>query len=327
LFRIAIADRFGGLPLMQVSDRLTDIAEIVIDLALGLAGRELEQQHGVPMHGERGDCIESGLIVVAYGKLGGLELGYGSDLDLVFLHNSEGSVQESTGPAVIDNQRYFVRLVRRLIHFLSVQTSSGRLYEIDTRLRPDGASGMLVASLASFTRYQSDEAWTWEHQALLRSRSVAGPRGLRDAFERVRIETLTASVERNDLKSEVAKMRRRMRDELATGNAENFDIKQDTGGLADIEFLIDYWVLANAGQYPALVQYPDNVRQLEALAATGLVPAATCAALKDDYLHLRAKTHELALSDRGRLVPVEQFADLRTRVRLLWEQTFGESPV
>jgi glutamate-ammonia-ligase adenylyltransferase len=236
-------------------------------------------------------------------------------------------VQESTGPAVIDNQRYFVRLVQRLIHYLSVQTSSGRLYEIDTRLRPDGVSGMLVASLGSFTRYQRDEAWTWEHQALLRSRSVAGPRDLRDAFERVRIATLTGSVQRDKLKYEVAKMRRRMREELATGTAEKFDIKQDTGGLADIEFLIDYWVLANAEQYPALVEYPDNVRQLEALAATGLVPAATCSALKDDYLRLRAETHVLALSDRGRLVSAEQFAELRARVRSLWEQTFGESAV
>jgi glutamate-ammonia-ligase adenylyltransferase len=118
-----------------------------------------------------------------------------------------------------------------------------------------------------------------------------------------------------------------MREELATGTAEKFDIKQDTGGLADIEFLIDYWVLANAEQYPALVEYPDNVRQLEALTATGLVPAATCSALKDDYLRLRAETHALALSDRGRLVSAEQFAELRARVRSLWEQTFGESAV
>jgi glutamate-ammonia-ligase adenylyltransferase len=327
LFRIAIADRFGGLPLMQVSDRLTDIAEIVIDLALGLARREVEHKHGVPMHGEADRLTESGLIVVAYGKLGGLELSYGSDLDLVFLHDSEGSVQQSTGPAVIDNQRYFVRLVQRLIHFLSVQTSSGRLYEIDTRLRPDGASGMLVASIGSFSRYQRDEAWTWEHQALLRSRSVAGPDQLRAAFERTRIETLTSGIKRETLQADVARMRQRMRTELATGTAEQFDIKQDPGGLADIEFLIDYWVLANAAQYPALVEYPDNVRQLEALAATGLVPAETCAELKNDYLCLRAQTHELALGDGGRLVPAEQFAGLRTHVRSLWEQTFGESPV
>ena len=279
------------------------------------------------MHGTTDDLAESGLIVVAYGKLGGLELGYGSDLDLVFLHDSEGDIQESTGPAAIDNQRYFVRLVQRLIHFLSVQTSSGRLYEIDTRLRPDGASGMLVASLAGFTRYQRDEAWTWEHQALLRSRSVAGPVELRDGFERVRVETLTSHVKQEDLKVEVVKMRKRMRQELATGTVDRFDIKQDPGGLADIEFLIDYWVLANADQYPALIEYPDNVRQLEALEATDLVPAETCSALKEDYLRLRAQTHVLALSDGGRLMPAAPFEDLRQRVCSLWEQTFGEPPL
>jgi glutamate-ammonia-ligase adenylyltransferase len=327
LFRIAIADRFGDLPLMKVSDRLTDIAEIVTNLSLELAKAELVAKHGIPMHGESGELSESGLVVVAYGKLGGLELGYGSDLDLVFLHDSDGSVQESTGPAVIDNQRYFVRLVQRLIHYLSVQTSSGRLYEIDTRLRPDGASGMLVASLAGFERYQRDEAWTWEHQALLRSRSVAGPAELRDAFERIRIDSLTHCVKRDTLKDEVTKMRRRMRQELATGTAEQFDIKQDTGGLADIEFLIDYWVLANSERYPSLIRYPDNIRQLEALESTGLVAAETCASLKKDYLALRAQTHELALSEGGRLVPAGPFAELRSRVASFWEQTFGEPPV
>jgi glutamate-ammonia-ligase adenylyltransferase len=324
VFRIAIADRFGGLPLMKVSDRLTDIAELVLELALGIATRELRAKHGTPMHGETGASTESSLVVIAYGKLGGLELGYGSDLDLVFLHDSEGAVQESTGPAVIDNQRYFVRLVQRIIHFLSVQTSSGRLYEIDTRLRPSGSSGLLVGSLTSFARYQREEAWTWEHQALLRSRSVAGPEPLRKAFERVRVKTLTRHVDRANLKREVAKMRRRMRRELATGTAELFDIKQDPGGLADIEFLIDYWVLANAGENEALVEYPDNVRQLEALKAAGLVPAATCESLKQDYLALRARTHELALSDGGKRVPAAEFERLRSRIRALWEGTFGE---
>ena len=325
VFRIAIADRFGGLPLMKVSDRLTDIAELVLALALGIARRELGEKHGRPMHGEPGALAESGLVVVAYGKLGGLELGYGSDLDLVFLHDSTGTVQETTGPAVIDNQRYFVRLVQRLIHFLSVQTSSGRLYEIDTRLRPSGASGLMVASIASFARYQREEAWTWEHQALLRSRSVAGFEPLREAFERIRVDVLRSAVDRASLKDEVVKMRRRMRDELAAGTSELFDIKQDPGGLADIEFLIDYWVLANAPEHAALVTWPDNVRQLEALEAEGLVPAAVCAGLKEDYLALRARTHELALADGGKCVPVGEYAELRERVVALWQQTFGDA--
>jgi glutamate-ammonia-ligase adenylyltransferase len=241
------------------------------------------------------------------------------------LHDSEGEVQETTGPAVIDNQRYFVRLVQRVIHFLSVQTSSGKLYEIDTRLRPDGASGLLVTSLAGFDRYQRKDAWTWEHQALLRSRSVAGPVALSESFERVRIEVLTEATDRATLKQEVTKMRRRMREELTTGTRELFDLKQDPGGLADIEFLIDYQVLAHADCYPELVRYPDNVRQLEALEATGLMPAATCASLKADYLALRARTHELALADGGKSVPIGDFAELRERIVGVWNDTFGDT--
>jgi glutamate-ammonia-ligase adenylyltransferase len=324
IFRVAVADRFGGLPLMQVSDRLTDIAELVLGFALKLAERELQVRHGEPRHGDAGALEASGLVVVAYGKLGGLELGYGSDLDLVFLHDSAGSVQETMGPAVIDNQRYFVKLVQRLIHFLSVQTSSGRLYEIDTRLRPSGASGLMVASVASFERYQREEAWTWEHQALLRSRSVAGPPALREAFERIRLEVLTSAVDRASLKDEVQKMRQRMRQELSTGSSTRFDIKQDPGGLADIEFLIDYRVLADASRFPALVEYPDNVRQLEALEAAGLLPGATCAALRQDYLALRAKAHELALADGGKCVPIDEFTALRERIVSLWAETIGE---
>jgi glutamate-ammonia-ligase adenylyltransferase len=323
VFRVALADRFGGLPLMKVSDRLTDIAELVLNLALGVADRELKAKHGAPMHGQPGALSESALVIVAYGKLGGLELGYGSDLDLVFLHDSEGEVAQTAGPAVIDNQRYFVRLVQRIIHILSVQTSSGRLYEIDTRLRPSGASGLMVTTLSAFARYQREEAWTWEHQALLRSRSVGGPKALRAAFERIRVETLTGAVHRNRLKDDVAKMRQRMRDELSTGTAELFDIKQDRGGLADIEFLIDYWALAHADRHPALVTWPDNVRQLEALDEAGLVPTATCLRLKEDYLCLRARTHELALADGGRHAPIADFEELRARVIALWEATFG----
>jgi glutamate-ammonia-ligase adenylyltransferase len=181
----------------------------------------------------------------------------------------------------------------------------------------------MVTTLSAFARYQREEAWTWEHQALLRSRSVGGPKALRAAFERIRVETLTGAVHRNRLKDDVAKMRQRMRDELSTGTAELFDIKQDRGGLADIEFLIDYWALAHADRHPALVTWPDNVRQLEALDEAGLVPTATCLRLKEDYLCLRARTHELALADGGRHAPIADFEELRARVIALWEATFG----
>lgn len=323
VFRIAVADRIGNLPLMKVSDRLTDTAELVLGFALETARRELVQRHGQPMCGSADDRREAGFIVVAYGKLGGLELGYGSDLDVVFLHDSSGAEQETDGSNSVDNARFFVRLGQRLIHYLTIQTGSGKLYEIDTRLRPSGASGLLVSSMDAFHRYQREKAWVWEHQALLRSRSVAGPQRVRDAFEAERREILMHHVDRTKLKSEVERMRTRMRAELSGSGAGEFDLKQDPGGLADIEFLVDYWVLANAEFYPELVEFPDNIRQLEALERAGLVSADRCRRLIDIYIRIRERLHELALGDRGRVVSEEELAAEREWVTSLWEETFN----
>jgi glutamate-ammonia-ligase adenylyltransferase len=326
VFRIAVADRFGGLPLMKVSDRLTDTAELVLGLARDIAYAELEAKHGKPLCGEPNELREAQFAIIGYGKLGGLELGYGSDLDIVFLHDSQGSHQETNGKKPLDNAHFFARLAQRLIHFLTIQTSSGGLYEIDTRLRPSGSKGLMVASLENFRRYQREEAWTWEHQALLRSRSVGGSAQLRATFENERREILIHHVDRTKLKHEVRKMRARMRKELSEGDVQTFDIKQDAGGLADIEFLIDYWVLAHSETHPELATYPDNVRQLEALEAARLVPAEHCRYLKDAYLALRARTHELALAEAGRVVSDAEFKDMRAWVVARWLETFGADP-
>jgi glutamate-ammonia-ligase adenylyltransferase len=323
IFRIAVADRFGGLPLMKVSDRLTDTAELVLGLARDIAYAELQAKHGRPLCGEPNDLREAQFAIIGYGKLGGLELGYGSDLDIVFLHDSHGSHQETNGQKPLDNAHFFARLVQRLIHFLTIQTSSGGLYEVDTRLRPSGGKGLMVASLENFRRYQREEAWTWEHQALLRSRSVGGSPELRATFENERREILIHHVDRAKLKDEVRKMRARMRRELSKGDSRMFDLKQDAGGLADIEFLIDYWVLASSDAHPALVTYPDNVRQLEALEVAGLVPPPHCRRLKEAYLALRKRTHELALAEAGRVVPDTEFKELRAWVVARWRETFG----
>jgi glutamate-ammonia-ligase adenylyltransferase len=321
LFRIAIADRLGSLPIMKVSDRLTDTAEIVLDYSLGMARAELVAKYGTPRCGP--PLREAGFAIIGYGKLGGLELGYGSDLDLVFLHDSRGEQQETDGSPPLDNERFFARLVQRLIHFLSVQTSSGKLYEIDTRLRPSGRAGLLVTSLDGFRRYQETEAWVWEHQALLRSRALAGSRAVCEEFERIRRQILVAHIDRTKLRTEVAKMRRRMRAELSQAKPGEFDIKQDAGGIADIEFLIDYWVLAHSAAFPELVEFPDNVRQLEALERVGLQPAERCGALKDAYLALRQRVHELALDERERVVPDTEFGAVRTFVTGLWNEVFA----
>jgi glutamate-ammonia-ligase adenylyltransferase len=334
IFRIAVADRLGSLPLMKVSDRLTDTAELVLDYSLRAARRELVAKYGTPRceppppFGDyQGAPREAGFAVIGYGKLAGLELGYGSDLDLVFLHDSSGALQETDGNPPLDNERFFSRLVQRLIHFLSVQTSSGRLYEVDTRLRPSGRSGLLVTSLEGFLHYQTHDAWVWEHQALLRSRALAGSAAVCRAFERIRHDVLTAHVDRTKLKREVAKMRGRMRAELSLAKEGSFDIKQDPGGIADIEFLVDYWVLAHSAEHAELIEFPDNIRQLEALERLGLVPAERCRRLKECYLALRQRVHELALDETGRVVPEQGFAAVREYVSGIWHEVFADVEV
>ncbi len=194
VFRVAVADLSGRLPLMRVSDQLTDIAELIIERAVDLSMRQICAQWGVPMCGSGPQRRKVAICVTGYGKLGGRELGYGSDLDLVFLHDSAGEQQETDstpdGPRSIDNQVFFLRLAQRIMHLLTMHSAAGRLYEVDVRLRPSGKGGLLVTSLAAFTEYQRREAWTWEHQALLHARAVAGDADLRARFEEVRTDVL-----------------------------------------------------------------------------------------------------------------------------------------
>lgn len=323
IFRTAIADTLGQLPLMKVSDRLTDTAELVVQFALDLAQRELVERYGCPMCGKGPERREAGFAVIAYGKLAGLELGYGSDLDLVFLHDSSGPAQQTDGEKSVENAVFFARLAQRLLHFLSIQTVAGRLYEIDTRLRPSGNSGLLVASMDNFRRYQRQDAWVWEHQALLRSRAIAGSASVCAEFERERLAILVSAVDREHLRDEVVKMRLRMRKELSKSGPGQFDLKQDEGGLADIEFLVDYLVLSNLPDVDDLADYPDNIRQLEALARAGLLSDQAADDLKSCYLALRRRIHDLALDGGGRVVDNSEYGQERKIVRALWAQTFG----
>ncbi|MEE4185320.1 MAG: bifunctional [glutamate--ammonia ligase]-adenylyl-L-tyrosine phosphorylase/[glutamate--ammonia-ligase] adenylyltransferase [Gammaproteobacteria bacterium] len=323
VFRVAVADLNGLLPLMKVSDRLTDIAELVLEEALRLAEYELSARHGQPYCVADGVRRRAGFGIAGYGKLGGLELGYGSDLDIVFLHDSTGTAEQTDGPQPLENPVYFARLARRITHILTMTTPTGPLYEVDTRLRPSGNSGLLVTSLTALDRYQREEAWTWEHQALLRARVVAGDTAVRDGFTALRATALVAYVRRDTLRAEVIKMRRRMRAELVTGGADEFDIKQGAGGLIDLEFLVQYLVLRHAPDCAALLEWTDNIRQLEALAVAGLLDAATAEALADAYRAYRQVMHVRALGGENRLVAAGEFRVERALVAAQWEKFLG----
>ena len=320
LFRIAVADFSGSLPIMKVSDSLTFLAEAVLDHALESAWLDLTAKHGVPHYDIDGERRAAGFGVIGYGKLGGLELSYGSDLDLVFLHDSKGGRQVTDGEKPLDNAIFFGRLVRRLVHFLTTQTSSGVMYEIDTRLRPEGRKGVLVTSTDAFQRYQEENAWTWEHQALLRARSVAGSEKVANAFERIRARTLMSRVRLDALRDDVVSMRARMRKELDSSETGRFDLKHGRGGIGDIEFIVQYLVLRDARKYPAVIRYSDNIRQIAALASVGRLDVQTAARLQEAYREFRRRLHHLSLNDRPPFVADDELSAERAFVAAVWEQ-------
>ncbi len=323
MFRIAVADFNASLPIMKVSDGLTWLAESVLDEALRVAWQDLTRQHGVPRYVIDGKSREAGFGIIGYGKLGGLELSYGSDLDIVFLHDSRGSQQETDGAKAVDNGVFFGRLVRRLVHFLTTQTGSGELYKIDTRLRPDGHSGLLVTTTEAFERYQEEHAWTWEHQALLRARAVAGSDVVAREFERIRCETLTNRVRRDRLRDDVISMRKRMRKELDKSNADEFDLKHGRGGIGDLEFLVQYLVLNQANSHPDVIRFSDNIRQLDALIADGCLQKAIGERLQDAYRSYRLCQHHLVLDGQVALTGGGEFQEQRDFVASAWDEWLG----
>ena len=325
MFRVAIADLSGSLPLMRVSDRLTDIAELVVDKAMQQAWEQMTAQFGVPTCRAADDAMprEVQVCAVGYGKLGGIELGYGSDLDLVFLHDSSGAMQETTGERPLDNQVFFVRLAQRIVHILTVHSIAGRLYEVDVRLRPSGKGGMLITQIDAFVEYQRSSAWTWEHQALLHARAVAGSPSLRARFEIERVRILGEFVRRETLREEVSSMRERMRRELSKAGQGQFDLKQDRGGIADIEFLAQYWALREGARHPAVVMYSDTIRQLETLASGDLVPQATVDVLTAAYRAYRRRNHHRSLRDEGAVIAASEFVGERAAVAKIWDETFA----
>ncbi|MHA7880448.1 MAG: bifunctional [glutamate--ammonia ligase]-adenylyl-L-tyrosine phosphorylase/[glutamate--ammonia-ligase] adenylyltransferase [Saccharospirillum sp.] len=332
VLRAAACEVTENLPLMKISDYLAWVGEVVVDQALALVWQQMVARHGRPSRDD-GDWCELDFGVVAYGKMGGLELSYESDLDLVFLHNAapQGATE---GPKVVDNVVFMARLGQKLIHMLSTRTPSGMLYEVDTRLRPSGNSGLLVSSLNAFAKYQQKDAWTWEHQALVRARFIAGDPQVKSAFETIRADILSRERDAESLRQAVLEMRQKMRDNLASKGTDTdgepvFDLKQDAGGIVDVEFMVQYGILTGAHRFPDLTRWSDNIRCLNALHQVGWLTEQQTTALLDAYLELRQQVHRQALSrSESKLKGDAEIAPLsatREAVMQCW-QTLLEPP-
>lgn len=323
VLRVAASDVTGALPIMKVSDYLTWIAEAVLEEVVAMAWRDLADRHGVPCRKDGSRC-SPGFLVLGYGKLGGLELGYGSDLDLVFLHDGDAE-RETDGARPVDGASFFARLGQKVIHILTTPMSSGLLYAVDVRLRPSGNAGLLVSTLSAFLRYQRESAWTWEHQALVRARPVAGDAALAAQVSQLREEILCRPRNSVTLAEEVAAMRKKMRNHLGEPSRQGadesgFHLKHDRGGIVDIEFMVQYGVLAWAHRYPQLTLYTDNVRLLEEFANRQLLPVDDADGLREAYLAYRACSHRKALANEEVWIEPGKFQAERMLVCRLWQE-------
>ncbi|MBD2795824.1 bifunctional [glutamate--ammonia ligase]-adenylyl-L-tyrosine phosphorylase/[glutamate--ammonia-ligase] adenylyltransferase [Xenorhabdus sp. 18] len=317
LLRIAAEDIAGVLPVMKVSDHLTYLAEAIIEAVVRLAWNQMTKRYGVPAHLSQQQGL--GFAIIGYGKLGGWELGYGSDLDLVFLLDCPMGVM-TDGARSIEARQFYLRLAQRIIHLFSTRTASGVLYDVDARLRPSGEAGMLVSTLEAFDDYQKNDAWTWEHQALIRARMVFGDEKMRHEFERIRRETLCLPRDPDLLRQQVREMREKMYQHLGSHQPNQFDIKADPGGITDIEFIAQYQVLRYAPENPKLTRWSDNVRIFELMAQHHIMDEQEAMALTQAYITLRDELHRLALQTLSSRVEAGHFRRQQTFVRDSWQK-------
>lgn len=302
--RIAAAEIAEILPLTKISDHLTALAEAILTEIINLAWQQVRERFGVPT-----SCIdkddEKGFGVIAYGKAGGYELGYSSDLDLVFVHQSdisEVTTGKPDGSRVIPAGQFYAKLTQRIMHIFNTRMNNGVLYELDMRLRPSGNSGLLVIHLNAFEEYQQQEAWTWEHQALVRARMIFGSEPLITQFNSIRQRVISKARNKDDLQRDITHMREKMRDHLDKSTDGNLEIKQGHGGLVDIEFLAQFLVLCHSSKYSKLAEVFDNLTIFKRLAELRLIKQSEQEKLSDRYIKLRACLHQAALQNSEGLI-------------------------
>ncbi|MBF0302932.1 MAG: hypothetical protein HQK73_07820 [Desulfamplus sp.] len=340
---------------MKVSDRLTEIAETVMNKVIKISWNHTVQKYGVPSGisvnseyippssylnndpsdskdispslatsysaGSSSQFFSPGFAAIAYGKLGGIELGYKSDLDMVFIYSGSDGYTEG-GPRSIENIRFYTFLGQRIINALTLSTQAGKLYDADMRLRPNGQSGMIVSHIDAFNDYIQNEAWTWEHQAIIRARPIGGDSALQQMFNVIRAKILQIKREPEALKKEVRDMRERMRKEHLKCEPHLFDLKHGRGGIVDIEFLVQYLVLQHAHNHPALTHWTDNVRLLETLANENILTSKEAQQLKSVYLKMRQIFHHLNLQEREKIVSMKTLKNESESIAAIFDRFF-----
>jgi glutamate-ammonia-ligase adenylyltransferase len=305
VFRLLTKDIAGHLTVERHADFLSALADIIVDLTVTMCWRKIKNRHR----------DEPKFAVLAYGKLGGKELGYASDLDMVFVHDDDAP----------EAAEIYTRLGQRTNTWLSAQTAAGQLFDTDLRLRPNGDSGLMVVSLEAFRQYQLENAWVWEHQALTRARFCAGDREIGLKFEAIRIEVLRQQRDLAKLREEVLAMRQRMVDAHPNKNEGLFDLKHDRGGLIDVEFIVQYLVLGYSHQHASLTGNLGNIALLRMATELGLIPAEQAGAVADTYREYRRLQHGLRLNNQISRVDRELVTERAAGVRRLWNLVFSDS--
>jgi glutamate-ammonia-ligase adenylyltransferase len=302
IFRLVSQDLAGLLPLEKLSDHLSDLADLILNVTLEQAWQDLPNKH-------RG---KPNFAIIGYGKLGGKELGYASDLDVVFLYDDDHA----------NAADIYARLAKRIVNWLTSLTSAGHLYDIDLRLRPNGSSGLLVSTVQAFTEYQHKSAWVWEHQAITRARFCAGDTLVGQAFEQIRHDILCQARVIADLQAEVVKMRHKM---LETHPALPSDVKHRRGGIVDIEFITQYLILAHAKQLPALTANSGNIALLAVAAQQQLIDADSAEWARTAYRELRRLQHTNRLNGTElSQTMITPLANEINAVQAIWLQLFSE---
>jgi [glutamine synthetase] adenylyltransferase / [glutamine synthetase]-adenylyl-L-tyrosine phosphorylase len=302
VLKIAAQDLMTALPLEAISDDLSALAEVILQVSLQTVWQNINFKHKETPQ----------FAVIGYGKLGGKELGYLSDLDIIFLYDDEAE----------NAQEVYARYAQRLNTWFNTLTNAGLLYETDLQLRPDGNSGLLVSSINAFDDYQKNKAWVWEHQAITRARFVAGDAKVGEHFERIRLDILNTSRKQQDIKPQIVEMRQKMRDSHRF-NAAEFDLKHEAGGIIDVEFIVQYLVLLHAASYPALNQNVGNIALLGILAEQGLIDAGLAEQVQQAYRQYRAWIHASKLQGEPAKIEKALAEPLRQPVIKLWQEVFA----